>query len=117
MPVESEPNQLERTAEGGQTPHIHTGRAPVKTYYDVPRQVDAICHGADFFKGVEHGPVGAAHGPPVLVLGVTEFVKTSCTCSLRWKTHCNCISRGTTMTEDVVYCDCRYSGAADVTRQ
>lgn len=56
-----------------------------KTYYDVPWQVDAVCHGADFFKGVEHGPVRAAHRPPVLVLGVTEFIKTSRACSLWWK--------------------------------
>lgn len=86
------------TEEGWRRTHIHTGRVWVKTYYDVPWQVDAICHGADFFEGVEHGPVGAAHGPPVLVLGVTEFIKTSCACSLWWKIHCNCISREAMMT-------------------
>ena len=55
------------------------------THDDVPGQVDAVGHGADFFEGVEHGPVRAAHGPPVLVLGVTEFIKTSCSSSLWWK--------------------------------
>lgn len=55
------------------------------TYHYVPWQVDAISHGADFFEGIEHGPVRAAHGPPVLVLGVTKFIKTSCTSSLQWK--------------------------------
>lgn len=40
----------------------------MKPYNDVPGQIDAICHGADFFEGVQHGPVGAAHGPAVLVL-------------------------------------------------
>lgn len=61
---------------------IHLLEQVVCSVYDVPWQVDAVCHGADFFKGVEHGAVGAAHGPPVLVFGVTEFIKTSCTCSL-----------------------------------
>lgn len=56
-----------------------------RTYDYVPWQVDAICHGADFFKGVEHGPVRAAHGPAVLVLGVTKFIETSCTRPLWWK--------------------------------
>lgn len=39
-----------------------------QTYNDVPRQIDAVCHGADFFEGVQHGPVRAAHGPAILVL-------------------------------------------------
>lgn len=57
------------------------------TYYDVPGQVDAICHCADFFECVEHGPVRAAHGSTVLVLGVAKLIKTSRTGSLwrKWK--------------------------------
>lgn len=55
------------------------------TYHYVPWQVDAVGHGADLFEGVEHGPVRAAHGPPVLVLGITKFIKTSGTSSLQWK--------------------------------
>lgn len=54
------------------------------TYYDVPRQVDAIRHGADLFEGVEHGPVRAAHGSPVLVLRVPKFIKAGSSCSL-WR--------------------------------
>lgn len=56
-----------------------------KTYNDVPGQIDAICHGADFFEGVQHGPVRAAHGPAVLVLWITKFIETSGTCSLWWQ--------------------------------
>lgn len=66
-------------------PTLKKKRKKKRTYNDVPRQIDAIRHGADFFEGVQHGPVRAAHGPAVLILWITKFIETSCTCSLWWQ--------------------------------
>lgn len=67
------------------------------TYYDVSRQVDAIRHGADLFEGVQHGPVRAAHGPPVLVLWVAELVEAGRARSL-WRKHFQHVNRNTRFT-------------------
>ena len=62
------------------TPRWRGGRG---TYDDVPGQVDAVGHGGDLLEGVQHGAVRAAHGAPVLVLGIPKLVEAGGAGALR----------------------------------
>ncbi len=54
------------------------------TYDDVSGEVDPVGHGGDLLEGIQHGSIGAAHGSPILVLGISKLIKARCTCSLKY---------------------------------
>lgn len=64
-----------------------SGGPQADTHDDVAGEVDPVGHGADLLEGVQHGPIRAAHGPAVLVLGIAELVKAGRARSLRGDKH------------------------------